>query len=79
LARIDAFLKLARSRCSDIPGRRRPADAAHACDLMPISSELRQPELEGYLTEILTRNQGNTSQGNDLDFSYVSSEAGASA
>jgi twitching motility protein PilT len=47
-------------------------------DLMPIKfRELRQPELEGYLTEILTRNQGeHFAKGNDLDFSYVSAEGG---
>jgi len=35
------------------------------------------PELEGYLTEILTRNQADHfSKGQDLDFSYVSAEGG---
>src|SRR5512147_941372 len=47
-------------------------------DLMPIKfRDLRQPELEGYLTEILTRNQADYfAKGNDLDFSYVSTEGG---
>src|SRR5690242_3509654 len=47
-------------------------------DLMPIKfRDLRQPELEGYLTEILTRNQHEYFQkGHDLDFSYVSAEGG---
>src|SRR5215471_5515353 len=47
-------------------------------DLMPIKfRDLRQPELEGYLTEILTRNQQDYfGKGNDLDFSYVSAEGG---
>jgi twitching motility protein PilT len=80
LARIDAFLKLGTQQgCSDIhlavgvP----PMLRMHG-DLMPIKfRELRQPELEGYLTEILTRNQGEYfAKGNDLDFSYVSSEGG---
>src|SRR5262245_12634234 len=47
-------------------------------DLMPIKfRDLRAPELEGYLTEILTRNQQEYfAKGNDLDFSYVSAEGG---
>src|SRR4051794_4349383 len=47
-------------------------------DLMPIKfRDLRQPELEGYLTEILTRNQSDHfAKGHDLDFSYVSGEGG---
>ena len=60
MARIDAFLKLGTQQgCSDIhlavgvP----PMLRMHG-DLMPIKfRELRAPELEGYLTEILTRNQ----------------------
>jgi len=47
-------------------------------DLLPIKfRELRAGELEGYVTEILTRSQAETfAKGNDLDFSYVSSEGG---
>ena len=80
MARIDAFLKLGTQQgCSDIhlavgvP----PMLRMHG-DLMPIKfRELRQAELEGYLTEILTRNQQEYfGKGNDLDFSYVSAEGG---
>src|SRR2546426_6121098 len=47
-------------------------------DLLPIKfRDLRPGELEGYITEILTRTQTETlSKGNDLDFSYVSAEGG---
>jgi twitching motility protein PilT len=80
LARIDAFLKLGTQQgCSDIhlavgiP----PMLRMHG-DLLPIKfRDLRAAELEGYLTEILTRNQAEYfAKGNDLDFSYVSSEGG---
>jgi len=80
LARIDAFLKLGTQQgCSDIhlavgvP----PMLRMHG-DLMPIKfRELRAAELEGYLTEILTRNQQeHFGTGHDLDFSYVSAEGG---
>jgi twitching motility protein PilT len=80
LARIDAFLKLGTQQgCSDIhlavgvP----PMLRMHG-DLMPIKfRELRAAELEGYLLEILTRNQQEYfGKGNDLDFSYVSGEGG---
>jgi twitching motility protein PilT len=80
LARIDAFLKLGTQQgCSDVhlavgvP----PMLRMHG-DLMPIKfRDLRQGELEGYITEILTRSQVEVlSKGNDLDFSYVSSEGG---
>jgi twitching motility protein PilT len=80
LARIDAFLKLGTQQgCSDIhlavgiP----PMLRMHG-DLLPIKfRELRAAELEGYLTEILTRNQAEYfGKGNDLDFSYVSGEGG---
>ena len=80
MARIDAFLKLGTQQgCSDIhlavgiP----PMLRMHG-DLLPIKfRELRAAELEGYLTEILTRNQAEYfGKGNDLDFSYVSSEGG---
>ena len=80
MARIDAFLKLGSQQgCSDvhlavgIP----PMLRMHG-DLMPIKfRELRATELEGYITEILTRTQGeHFAKGNDLDFSYVSGEGG---
>ncbi len=47
-------------------------------DLLPIKfRELRPGELEGYITEILSRAQQETfNKGNDLDFSYVSAEGG---
>ncbi len=80
MARIDAFPKLGTQQgCSDIhlavgvP----PMLRMHG-DLMPIKfRDLRQPELEGYLTEILTRNQADHfAKGHDIDFSYVSAEGG---
>ncbi len=80
MARIDAFLKLGTQQgCSDIhlavgiP----PMLRMHG-DLLPIKfRDLRAAELEGYLTEILTRNQADYfAKGNDLDFSYVSGEGG---
>jgi twitching motility protein PilT len=80
LARIDAFLKLgAQQGCSDVhlavgvP----PMLRMHG-DLMPIKfRDLRLSELEGYVSEILTRNQAeHFSKGNDLDFSYVSADGG---
>src|ERR1700691_3080625 len=47
-------------------------------DLVPIKfRELRDTELEGYITEVLTPNQQDYfTRGNDLDFSYVASEGG---
>jgi twitching motility protein PilT len=80
LARIDAFLKLGSQQgCSDVhlavgvP----PMLRMHG-DLLPIKfRDLRATELEGYIAEILTRSQADVfSNGNDLDFSYVSSEGG---
>ena len=80
MARIDAFLKLGTQQgCSDIhlavgvP----PMLRMHG-DLMPIKfRDLRAAELEGYITEILTRTQtGALRKGHDLDFSYVSGEGG---
>jgi len=80
LARIDAFLKLGTQQgCSDVhlavgvP----PMLRMHG-DLMPIKfRDLRDAELESYITEILTRSQSEQfNKGNDLDFSYVSSEGG---
>jgi twitching motility protein PilT len=80
LARIDAFLKLGTQQgCSDIhlavgvP----PMLRMHG-DLLPIKfRDLRPGELDGYITEILTRSQHEYfEKGNDLDFSYVSGEGG---
>ncbi len=80
MARIDAFLKLGTQQgCSDVhlavgvP----PMLRMHG-DLMPIKfRDLRHTELEGYITEILTRSQSeHFAKGNDLDFSYVSGEGG---
>src|SRR5712675_76045 len=47
-------------------------------DLVPIKfRELRDTELESYITEILTENQSeHLLRGHDLDFSYVSAEGG---
>ena len=78
MARIDAFLKLGLQQgCSDVhlavgvP----PMLRIHG-DLMPIKfRELQATELEEYVTEILTKNQQEFfSQGEDLDFSYVSED-----
>ena len=80
MARIDAFLKLGSQQgCSDVhlavgvP----PMLRMHG-DLLPIKfRDLRVTELEGYISEILTRSQGEQfAKGNDLDFSYVSAEGG---
>jgi twitching motility protein PilT len=80
LARIDAFLKLGTQQgCSDVhlAVGVSPMLRMHG-DLMPIKfRDLRPGELEGYITEILTRSQAEIfAKGNDLDFSYVSSEGG---
>src|SRR6202140_2977021 len=80
MARIDAFLKLGVAQgCSDlhlavgVP----PMLRMHG-DLMPIKfRDLGEAELEGYITEVLTQNQvKHLREGNDLDFSYVSTEGG---
>jgi twitching motility protein PilT len=80
VARIDAFLKLGMQQgCSDVhlavgvP----PMLRMHG-DLLPIKfRDLRAVELEGYVTEILTRSQAEYfAGGSDLDFSYVSSDGG---
>jgi twitching motility protein PilT len=80
LARIDAFLKLGTQQgCSDVhlavgvP----PMLRLHG-DLLPIKfRDVRPGELEGYISEILTSAQNELfARGNDLDFSYVSSEGG---
>lgn len=80
MARIDAFLKLGMQQgCSDvhlavgIP----PMLRMHG-DLLPIKfRDLRAAELDGYIGEILTRSQAEYfAGGNDLDFSYVSTDGG---
>ena len=80
MARIDAFLKLGMQQgCSDVhlavgvP----PMLRMHG-DLLPIKfRDLRAVELEGYVTEILTRAQAeHFATGSDLDFSYVSADGG---
>jgi twitching motility protein PilT len=80
MARIDAFLKLGTDQgCSDIhfavglP----PLLRMHG-DLMPIKfRDLSQAELEGYITEVVSKtNQDRLRKGHDVDFSYVSSHGG---
>ena len=80
MARIDAFLKLGLSQgCSDvhlavgIP----PMLRMHG-ELRPIKfRELGSAELEGYIDEILSKNQKDVfNKGQDVDFSYVSEESG---
>jgi twitching motility protein PilT len=80
VARIDAFLKLGTQQgCSDVhlavgvP----PMLRMHG-DLLPIKfRDLRDTELEGYLGEIMSKSQVDYfAQGNDLDFSYVSTDGG---
>jgi len=80
MARIDAFLKLGLAQgCSDVhlavgvP----PMLRLHG-DLMPIKfRDLGEAELEGYVDEILTESQRERFRsGQDLDFSYVSSDGG---
>jgi twitching motility protein PilT len=80
VARIDAFLKLGMQQgCSDVhlavgvP----PMLRMHG-DLLPIKfRDLRAVELEGYVSEILTRSQAeHFATGSDLDFSYVSADGG---
>ncbi|MGQ0833770.1 MAG: type IV pilus twitching motility protein PilT [Gammaproteobacteria bacterium] len=80
MARIDAFLKLGSQQgCSDVHlAVGVPPMLRMNGDLMPIKfRDLRAAELEGYITEILTKSQADHfGSGNDLDFSYVSSEGG---
>jgi twitching motility protein PilT len=80
VARIDAFLKLGTQQgCSDlhlavgVP----PMVRQHG-DLEPIKfRDVRDAELESYVSEILTPNQSDHFRlGNDLDFSYVSADGG---
>jgi len=80
MARIDAFLKLGTQQgCSDIHlAVGVPPMLRVFGDLMPIKfRDLRDTELEGYLTEILTPvQQEQFAAGQDVDFSYVSAEGG---
>jgi twitching motility protein PilT len=80
LARIDAFLKLGSQQgCSDVHlAVGVPPMLRMNGDLLPIKfRDLRAGELEGYITEILTKSQNDTfSSGQDLDFSYVSADGG---
>jgi twitching motility protein PilT len=80
MARIDAFLKLGtQQNCSDIHlAVGVPPMLRMNGDLVPIKfRELRDAELESYITEVLTPNQSDHFlRGNDLDFSYVSAEGG---
>ena len=80
MARIDAFLKLGTQQgCSDIHlAVGVPPMLRLYGDLIPIRfRDLRDAELEGYITEILTPTQAESfARGNDVDFSYVSAEGG---
>ncbi len=80
MARIDAFLKLAREQgCSDVHL------AVGVPPMLRIHGELRaikfrdlgDSEMEGYLNEIMSDAQReHLAQGEDLDFSYMASDAG---
>jgi twitching motility protein PilT len=80
VSRIDAFLKLGTQQgCSDIHlAVGVPPMLRMNGDLVPIKfRDLRDTELESYITEVLTPNQqDHFTRGNDLDFSYVSAEGG---
>src|SRR5688572_2586374 len=80
MARIDAFLKLGLAQnCSDVHlAVGVPPMLRMNGDLMPIKfRNLGDTELEGYITEILTKTQHDQfRQGHDLDFSYVSDDGG---
>jgi twitching motility protein PilT len=80
VARIDAFLKLGTQQgCSDIHlAVGVPPMVRQHGDLEAIKfRDLREAELESYITEILTPNQSDFfRRGNDLDFSYVSADGG---
>ncbi|MEZ5499302.1 MAG: PilT/PilU family type 4a pilus ATPase [Steroidobacteraceae bacterium] len=80
MARIDAFLKLGTQQgCSDIHlAVGVPPMLRMYGDLLPIKfRELRDSELESYITEILTQKQNaQLTKGIDLDFSYVSADGG---
>ena len=80
MARIDAFLKLgAQQGCSDVHlAVGVPPMLRMQGDLLPIKfRDLRGAELDGYITEILSRSQAeHFAKGQDLDFSYVSADGG---
>ncbi len=80
MPRIDAFLKLGSTQgCSDVHlAVGVPPMLRMNGDLVPIRfRELAAPELEAYVTEILTRNLADKfKSGRDVDFSYVSEEGG---
>jgi twitching motility protein PilT len=80
MPRIDAFLKLGTAQgCSDIHlAVGVPPMLRMSGDLMPIRfRDLGDSELEGYVTEILTKTQAEVfKRGHDLDFSYVAEDGG---
>lgn len=80
MARIDAFLKLGKEQgCSDIHmAVGVPPLLRMNGELAPIRfRDIGDRELQGYLFELLTENQkASFRQGDDLDFSYLSPEAG---
>jgi len=80
MPRIDAFLKLGLAQgCSDVHlAVGVPPMLRMNSDLMPIKFRtLGDNELEGYVTEVLTKTQNERfRQGHDIDFSYVSEDGG---
>ena len=80
MPRIDAFLKLGTAQgCSDIHlAVGVPPMLRMNGDLMPIRfRNLGDNELEGYVSEILTKKQSEQFRtGHDLDFSYVAEDGG---
>jgi twitching motility protein PilT len=80
MPRIDAFLKLGSAQgCSDVHlAVGVPPMLRMMGDLMPIRfRDLGDAELEGYVTEILTKTQlERFREGHDIDFSYVSEDGG---
>ena len=80
MPRIDAFLKLGTAQgCSDIHlAVGVPPMLRMNGDLMPIRfRNLGDAELEGYVSEIMTKKQSEDFRtGHDLDFSYVAEDGG---
>ena len=80
MPRIDAFLKLGTAQgCSDVHlAVGVPPMLRMNGELMPIRfRNLGDSELEGYVNEILTKNQIEYfKNGHDLDFSYVAEDGG---
>jgi len=78
MARIDAFLKVARQQgCSDIHlAVGVPPMLRMSGDLLPIKfRDLTSTELEAYLREIMNESQIKSFQtGNDVDFSHVTED-----